>query len=63
MIPEQMQELLLLDRVVYNSDKDDIPSTFKWNGRVYDNIRIVNRYKELMEKFLEPYVINSDSKE
>lgn len=61
MINERMLELLLLERIV-----QQVPSGHEiliFNGKHYDNKRINERFTKVLEEFLEPYVIESDSKE
>lgn len=57
MIPEKMLEYLVLSDLIR-----------KWYAKrkkrkMYDFEKIVNRMKELQREFLEPYVIDSTSKE
>jgi hypothetical protein len=62
MIQEKMLELLLLYRIV-NSPLDlEHRNKVFFNGKAYDSTKIIDRYKELTEEFLEPYVIDSDPK-
>ena len=57
MIPEKMLEYLVLSDLIR-----------KWNAKrkkrkMYDFEKIINRMKELQREFVEPYVIDSTSKE
>lgn len=67
MIKERMIELLCLGLVLNNLDtsKYDIGTgTIKGeNGINYDMNKLLNRTQALIEEFLEPYVIDSTSKE
>lgn len=56
-----MLELLLLTKIVEQVHPESQIITF--NGKQYDNKRIHERFEKVLEEFLEPYVIESDSKE
>lgn len=62
MIKERMLELLLLERIVSQTNPSQ-HGTIIFNGKQYDNKRIHERFTKVLEEFLEPYVIESDSKE
>lgn len=55
-------ELLLLSEVLTNFYCDRRVNRIKLDGIEYDYDKIYERYKVLMKVFLEPYVINKDSK-
>lgn len=54
MIPERMLELLLLTK---------FRNIVNFKGKELDRKRMNKRYIILLEEFLEPYVIDSTSKE
>lgn len=60
MIPEKMLELLLLTIAGTLIEDED---AWILSDRKYDTDRMKERIKEIMEEFLEPYAIDSDSKE
>lgn len=60
MIKEKMLELLILTQVIQET-ADEIE--FVRHGKKYDKEKVYKRFDELVEEFLEPYVIESDSKE
>lgn len=37
-------------------------SIFEFDGNKYEKVKLINRYKELMKEFLEPYALNSGSR-
>lgn len=55
-----MIELLLLLRLIERNSND---SVVEFEGKLYDNERMKKRYKQLVEEFLEPYALDSTSKE
>lgn len=59
MIQERMLELLVLDLIL----KDISGKTIKFKGKTYNTLAIAKRTGDILEEFLEPYVIESDSKE
>lgn len=67
MINEKILELLLLERIlekIYpNYRRSSYASIVNINGIDYDGKGMIKRYMNLLEEFLEPYVIESDSKE
>lgn len=64
MIIEKMLELLILSKVIPNVGNFNRElSTLEYNGNQYDDIRIRQRYRYLIEEFLEPYALDSTSKE
>lgn len=56
-----MLELLILERIIAQSKVEY--TALEFNGKKYDNQKIYERFAELLEEFLEPYVIESTSKE
>lgn len=59
-----MLELLILSKVIPNVGNFNRElSTLEYNGNQYDDIRIRQRYICLIEEFLEPYALDSTSKE
>lgn len=60
MIQEKLTELLLLERILTQSQGS---TAVKFNNKEYDMKKADERFGELLEEFLEPYVINSTSKE
>lgn len=60
MIKERMIELLLLLRLL---ERNDTKSIIKFKGKLYDNEKMMERCKQLVEEFLEPYALDSTSKE
>lgn len=67
MIQERMIELLCLGFILKNLDTSIYDSTTGLikgtNGKLYSMNKILSRTEALMEEFLEPYVIDSTSKE
>ena len=61
MIKERMLELLILERIITQSKVEY--TALEFNGKKYDNQKIYERFAELLEEFLEPYVIESTLKE
>lgn len=61
MIKERMLELLILERIIEQSKPEYTILNFK--DKKYDNRKIYDRFAELLEEFLEPYVIESTLKE
>lgn len=61
MIKERMLELLILERIIEQSKPEYTILNFK--DKEYDNQKIYDRFAELLEEFLEPYVIESTLKE
>lgn len=59
MIQERMLELLVLDLIL----KDISGKTIKFKGKTYNARAIAKRTSDILEEFLEPYVIESNSKE
>lgn len=59
MIKERMLELLILENIM---QFDEI-YMLSFDGRYYDGEKMEKRYKELKKEFLEPYVIDTISKE
>lgn len=59
MIPERMLELIILS-IVRSKLRYDFEALTE---KQYDNTMITERWTNLMEEFLEPYVIESTSKE
>jgi hypothetical protein len=60
MISEKMLEFLVLDKIVQMYLNEDSESYLL---QVYDWDKIFDRYDQLRDEFLEPYVIDSNSKE
>lgn len=60
MIKERMIELLILTQVIQETAGE---IEFVRHGKKYDKEKIYKRFNELAEEFLEPYVIDSTSKE
>jgi hypothetical protein len=60
MISEKMLEYLVLDKIIKKYLKayseNYLPEIYNWN-------KIFDRYTQLKDEFLEPYVIDSNSKE
>lgn len=64
MIKERMLELLILSEVIPNvGNYNEELCTLEYNGRQYNDMKLEQRYRYLIEEFLEPYVIDSTSKE
>lgn len=63
MISEKMLELLLLERLLEIALSDDYEEIVNINGIDYNTEKMKKRLNDLLEEFLEPYVIESDSKE
>lgn len=67
MIKERMIELLVLGFILKNLDITKYDTTTgilkSDDGTNYNMDKILNRTKALIEEFLEPYVIESNSKE
>ena len=61
MIKEKMLELLILQQKI--KQIPEICGNIKFFDKVYDTDKMLNRLIELEKEFLEPYVIESDSKE
>ena len=61
MIKEKMLELLILDKIIQGIT--DVNKSIEVCGKEYDTQKLLMRTKVLLEEFLEPYVIESDSKE
>lgn len=59
MIKERMLEFLILENIM-QFDKIHMIS---FDGKYYDGEKMTKRYKELKKEFLEPYVIDTSSKE
>ena len=59
MILEKQVELLILSSVMNNVSWKSI---FEFDGNKYEKVKLINRYKELMKEFLEPYALNSGSR-
>lgn len=59
MIQERMLELLVLNLIL----KDISGETIEFKGKTYNAQAIAKRTGDILEEFLEPYVIESDSKE
>ena len=59
MVQERMLELLVLDLIWKNRSGN----TIKFRGKIYNAQAIAKRTSKILEEFLEPYVIGSDSKE
>lgn len=55
MVPEKMQELILLYHIINEFHADEMVLGFY--GTEYSLYDMIERYKELMEEFLEPYVL------
>lgn len=55
-----MIELLLLLRLL---ERNDTKSIIKFKGKLYDNEKMMERCEQLVEEFLEPYALDSTSKE
>lgn len=59
-----MLELLILSEVIPNVGNYNIElCTLEYNGRQYDDMKLEQRYRCLIEEFLEPYALDSTSKE
>lgn len=55
MVPEKMQELILLYHIINDSYDEEV--TLSFYGTKYNRYYMIERYKELMKEFLEPYVL------
>lgn len=55
MIPEKMQELILLYHIINDSYNEEM--TLSFYDTEYNLYDMIGRYKELMEEFLEPYAL------
>ena len=62
MIPETMIELHLLSTILKETPVDNT-CQLKINGKSYNINAIIKRYQYLMSEFLNPYVIDTTSKE
>lgn len=60
MIKERMIELLILLKVIQEISGG---AELVRHGKKYDKEKVYKRFDELIEEFLEPYVIESGSKE
>lgn len=58
MIQERMLELLLLDLILKGVSENII----KFRGKTYNTQSIAKRMGDILEEFLEPYVIESNPK-
>lgn len=59
-----MLELLILSEVIPNvGNYNEELCTLEYNGRQYDDMKLEQRYRCLIEEFLEPYALDSTSKE
>lgn len=58
-----MLELIILSIVINNLRYNRQTKTVDFNGKQYDDNKIRKRWDNLIEEFLEPYVIDSTSKE
>ncbi len=58
MIQERMLELLLLDLIL----KDVSENAIKFRGKTYNTQAIAKRIGDILEEFLEPYVIETNPK-
>lgn len=63
MIKEKMIELLVLSYFFEKYIDDDEASIGILNDKKHDLNEMKQRLNQLLEEFLEPYVIESDSKE
>ena len=64
MIKERMLELLILSEVIPNVGNYNIElGTLEYNGNQYDDTKLKQRCRSLIEEFLEPYALDSTSKE
>lgn len=63
MIKERMIELLVLLRILENLNTKNKTGIIRDNETDYNFAKMVNRAEVLMKEFLEPYVIESSSKE
>ena len=63
MIKERMIELLLLLNLTSELEITGLEDSFKFSKNKYDANKFIARMISLAEEFLEPYVIESDSKE
>lgn len=64
MIKEKMLELLILDKVIFNVGRYNRElNVIALSDYKYDWNKLEERYKLLVQEFLEPYVIESNSKE
>ncbi len=63
MTVERMLELLLLEDIMdtYKCYKSDGVTNVE--GKNCDNSKILNRYTTLLQEFINPYVIDKNSKE
>lgn len=59
MVQERMLELLVLNLILKNISG----KTIEFRGKIYNAQAIAKRTGDILEEFLEPYVIGSDSKE
>lgn len=60
MIAEHMLELIILTQIIGEDLYED--GLFYFNGKDYNYDKILDRYFELKNKFLEPYAINTNPK-
>lgn len=64
MIKEKMLELLVLSKILTDVGNCNIEFNIRtYNRNQYDNDKLEQRYRCLIEEFLEPYALDSTSKE
>lgn len=63
MYSDKMIELVLLQQIIVQDELWKESDSYVWNGKEYNVEKLLNRFRELRSDFLEPYVIDSTSKE
>lgn len=63
MYSDKMIELVLLQQIIAQEELWKESDSYVWNGKEYSVEKLLKRFRELRSEFLEPYVIDSTSKE
>lgn len=63
MYSDKMIELALLQQIITQEELWKKSDSYVWNGKEYSVEKLLKRFGELRSEFLEPYVIDSTSKE
>ena len=56
-------KFLCMLQIMNVTNYEGIQRQFTWNGKTYDGNKFMDDLDALVEEFLEPYVIDSTSKE
>ena len=62
MIIERQIELLIVSIILSKLKHDRLNNVIEFNGKQYDNNKLRGRWNTLIEEFLEPYVIDSNTR-